>query len=637
MKILLIGNPNVGKSAVFTQLTGVNVRTSNYPGTTVTYTTGTLTVLKKSAACSSCTAGKCNGCQVQKAEKIEVIDVPGTYRLDPECEAERVACRLLPEGDMFINVVDSTNLERNLNLTLQLLELGKPMIVVLNMWDDTRHKGISIDVEKLSEILGVPVVTTTGVTGAGIDTLVHTILHHFGKTAPKKTYENRWQTIGEITNAVQNLEHRHHTFLERLQDISVHPLAGIPIAIITLVVLFQIIIYTGEFLIGLMEQLFDKLYTPVIMLLSRFLGGSGVLHQILLGDISGDKIDYESAMGVLTTGVFMELGLVFPYILIFYIILGFLEDFGYLPRVAVLFDRFMHKVGLHGFSIIPMILAMGCNVPGILAVRNLESRRQRFITAALAAITIPCLAQSAIIFSLTASYGTGYVVAILTTIIALWIILGSILRVTVKGTTDTLIMEVPPYRLPGVKVLLRNLGSRLYGFLTDAFPYVLGGILFVNVLSLLGVMDFLGNLAKPVISGVFGLPSEAVASYIIGIVRKDAAVALLEPLSLSAAQMVTGVTTLIIYFPCMATFVVVLKELGLKDTVKIFLIMAAITLTTGTWMRFILPAVQSPWLYALVTFIPAVLVMIAADRIASRRNPEQSADTLPDEPVTGNK
>ena len=142
----------------------------------------------------------------------------------------------------------------------------------------------------------------------------------------------------------------------------------------------------------------------------------------------------------------------------------------------MLFDRFMHRVGLHGFSIIPMMLAMGCNIPGILAVRNIESRRQRFITATLTAITIPCFAQSAIIFSITATYGTGYVVAILGTILSVWLVLGSVLSFFVKGTTDTLIMEVPPYRLPAFKVQLRNLGSRIYGFLTDAFPYVLGSL-----------------------------------------------------------------------------------------------------------------------------------------------------------------
>ncbi len=619
MKILLMGNPNVGKSAVFTQLTGVNVRTSNYPGTTVSFATGTLTVWKKNSGCESCGIGHCKGCAEKKTEKIEVVDVPGTYRLDPECEAEQVACRLLPEGDMIVNVVDATNLERNLNLTLQLLELGKPVIVVLNMWDDTLHKGISIDVDKLSQMLGVPVATTTGLTGAGIDKLIQYILNYPKETSTKRNFQDRWKTIGEIVTAVQSLEHRHHTFLEKLQDISVHPYAGIFIAVSMLIIIFRIIITTGEFLIGLMEQLFEKYYTPLMLALSRQMGGEGVLHQIFIGDISGDTIDYEAAMGVLTTGIFMEVGLVFPYILIFYIVLGFLEDLGYLPRIAILFDRFMHKVGLHGFSIIPMMLAMGCNVPGLMAIRNLESRRQRFITATLTAITIPCLAQSAIIFSLTASYGTGHVVAILATIFSIWLVLGSALRLMVKGTTDTLIMEVPPYRLPGFKVQLRNLGSRLYGFLTDAFPYVLGGIFFVNVLTILGVMDFLANLARPVITGIFGLPDGAVASFVIGIVRKDAAVAILEPFHLSGAQMITGVTTLIIYFPCMATFVVLLKELGLKDTLKSFLIMLVITMLSGAYIRFSMSLLVNPWLYTVTTLLLAFSVMVLVNYIAGKK------------------
>ena len=233
------------------------------------------------------------------------------------------------------------------------------------------------------------------------------------------------------------------------------------------------------------------------------------------------------------------------------------------------------------------------------------------------------MAQSAIIFSLTASYGTGHVIAILITIMALWVVLGSFLRLTVKGTTDTLIMEIPPYRLPGFKVLMRNLGTLLYEFLTDAFPYVLGGILFVNILTMLGVMDFLGNLAKPVISGVFGLPSEAVSSYLIGIVRKDASVALLEPLALNGVQMITGVTTLIIYFPCMATFVVLLKELGFKDTAKSMLIMVEVTILTGTWVRLTMLIVHnSPWLYTLVTALFAITVMVVANRKAMQKSSE---------------
>ncbi len=619
-KILLMGNPNVGKSAIFTSLTGINVRTSNYPGTTVSYAAGILTVLRKNSSCASCCKSSCKGCSVGSTEKFEVIDVPGTYRLDPLSEAEKVACQLLPEGDIIINVVDATNLERNLNLTLQLLEMNKPVVVVLNMWDDTVHKGISIDPEKLSKMLGVPVVTTTGITGEGIDKLIEYIMNYPPESVTKREYKNRWAAIGEIINAVQNLEHRRHTFLERLQDISIHPFYGIPIAILVIIAIFRVIIGIGEYLIGLMEQLFERFYTPLIMSLSRVLGGGGVLHQILIGDISGETIDYEAAMGVLTTGVFLEIGIVLPYILIFYIVLGFLEDLGYLPRLAVLFDRFMHRVGLHGFSIIPMMLAMGCNIPGILAVRNIESRRQRFITATLTAITIPCFAQSAIIFSITATYGTGYVVAILGTILSVWLVLGSVLSFFVKGTTDTLIMEVPPYRLPAFKVQLRNLGSRIYGFLTDAFPYVLGGILFVNILTILGAMDFIGNLAAPVITGIFGLPEGAVASFVVGIVRKDAAVALLEPLNISGAQMVVGVTLLIIYFPCMATFVIMLKELGFADTFKSFMIMVIVTLLVGTYIRAFMAVFNDPWIYVIFTVLLSFAVMLVLSRIADRRH-----------------
>jgi len=179
--------------------------------------------------------------------------------------------------------------------------------------------------------------------------------------------------IGHIIEKTQQLTHRHHTLWERIGDASINPIAGIPIAIIILTISFAIIRFIGESIIGyIMEPLFDKLWTPVLMKLSALLGGSGFFHDILLGKLVNGSIAYVESLGLLSTGLFVPLGMVLPYIISFYFVLSFVEDSGYLPRLGILIDKFMHKLGIHGLAIIPMLLGIGCNVPGALATRVLE-------------------------------------------------------------------------------------------------------------------------------------------------------------------------------------------------------------------------------------------------------------------------
>lgn len=588
MNILLIGNPNVGKSAIFSHLTGVSVTTSNYPGTTVQYAKGYLTY---------------------KGRKYDVIDVPGTYQLDPEAESEKVAADMINEGDILVNVVDSTNLERNLNLTLQLMEYGKPMVIVLNMWDDAKHKGIEIDTGKLQKLLKIPVITTNGLTGEGLNDLPGKCISTEGVQWGKLSAVQRWETIGNIVMEVQNLSHRHHTFIERLQDLSIHSLYGPPIALVLLYFAFKMIITAGEILTEYTTMLFDAVYTPFILSVSRMLGGQGMIHSLLIGELSGSQIKYEGAMGVLTTGLFVALGIVLPYIVLFYLVFGFLEDLGYLPRVAIIFDRLLHKIGLHGYSVIPMFLACGCNVPGVLAIRNLETRRERFITAVVTCTTIPCMAQTSLIVKAVGERGGVYIALTFVTLFSVWAILGMFLKGTVKGNTPTLLLEVPPYRVPNIKLQLKKLWMRIKCFLKEAIPYVLGGILLINLLHVTGVIAWIGKLFSPLVKGVFGLPEETVAALIIGIVRKDAAVALLEPLGLSNMQMVTAVLVLTLYFPCVATFTVLVKELRMKDTVRAIAIMLVVTLAAGGGVK-LLSYIYSPGMIIVVELAFVIILSL---------------------------
>ena len=571
-KVFLIGNPNVGKSALFSRLTGVHVIASNYPGTTVEYSQGFL---------------RLNG------TKTEVIDVPGTYSLQPGSKAEEVAISMLAKAvekndSIIINVIDATNLERNLNLTLQIIKMKIPMIIALNFWDETRHVGVQIKTKKLAQILGIPVITTSAVSGEGINQLVSCL-----KEARLSSYsyldENRWAEIGSIVSQTQILSHRHHTFFERIEDISIHPLAGIPVALLVLFAAFTLIRLIGESLISyVFEPLFDLLWAPVVMSLSTQLDHSGFLHGLLIGNLVDGRINFVESLGLLTTGLFVPLGMVLPYVVSFYFALGFLEDSGYLPRLGVLVDNLMHKLGIHGLAIIPMLLGVGCNVPGAMATRILETRREKFIASTLMAIAVPCMAQTAMIFGLVGPYGALGIGAVFLTLFIVWISLGLILNRIIEGESPEIFVEIPPYRLPYFSALFKKLWMRIRWFLKEAVPFVLLGVLFVNILYMTGIIEFVGKLTAPLITGVMGLPSEAVGALIVGFLRKDVAVGMLVPLGLSMKQMIIASVVLTMYFPCIATFSVLVKELHIKDMLKATLIMISTTIIVSSGLNFVL-------------------------------------------------
>ncbi|GAI04928.1 unnamed protein product, partial [marine sediment metagenome] len=277
---------------------------------------------------------------------------------------------------------------------------------------------------------------------------------------------------------------------------------------------------------------------------------------VLIGNLIAGEIDYFQSFGLLSTGFYIPLGAVLPYIVSFYLALGILEDVGYLPRLAVLMDTLMHRLGLHGYAIIPTILGFGCNVPAIMATRILESRRQRFIAATLISIGVPCAALQAMIIGLVGQQGGQYVAMVYGSLFASWVIIGLILNRIVKGFSPELLVEIPPYRLPPWRVIGEKLWLRVSGFIKEALPIVLSTVLVVNILYTLGVFDAIANIAAPIVSGLLGLPKETVVALVIGFLRKDVAMGMLAPLALTAKQLVISSTVLAMFFPCVATFVI---------------------------------------------------------------------------------
>lgn len=559
-----MGNPNVGKSVVFARLTGAKVIASNYPGTTVDFYKG----------------------KIKIGEEIyELIDAPGTYSLEPSNKAEEVAKKLLEEADIVINVVDATNLERNLYLTLQLLETKKPMIVALNLWDEAKHLGIKIDVEKLENELGVPVVPTVALTGEGIKKLVERIKEAKGGNL-KLEEAQRWAKIGEIVKKVEKISHRHHTWKDWLAEITIKPLTGVPIAIIILAFCFVIVRFIGEGIANLISPLFDA-YLPLLQRLADFLGDN-ILRDILVGQLIDGKVSFEESMGLLSTALYVPFGVVLPYIIAFYVVLSILEDTGYLPRLATLTDNIFHRLGMHGYGIITVFLGLGCNVPGAMATRSLETRKQRFISATLLAIAVPCMAQIAMIFGALGAYGMKYIAIVFITLAILYFLMGLILNRFVKGESPEIFMEIPPYRKPSLTAIAKKTWMRIQWFLRDAIPWLFFGVFIINILYALHILDFIGNLLSPIIVGWFGLKREAAVALIAGFLRKDLAVGMLLPLQMTAKQLVIAITILAIYFPCVATFTTLMKELGIKDMFKATLIMLFTAFVVGGLQRILL-------------------------------------------------
>jgi len=561
-KILLAGNPNVGKSAVFSRLTGTRVLISNYPGSTVEYSQGQVDI---------------------GGIEYAVIDVPGTYSLSAESDAEKVATDMLGEGDIIVNVLDSTNLERNIFLTMQLLKLRKPMVIVLNIWDDTKHLGIKIDADKLSEILNVPVITTVAVIGVGITRLKDAI-----PSARVSDYDlggdDIWKHIGSIIGSVQSISHRHHTFLERLSDILIKPVTGIPIAGLILMLSFEFTRFIGETLISaVLDPLYLKFYAPfVIRLVST--SDSSMLSTLLLGADTNAM----SGFGILTTGVYIPLVVVLPYIFSFYLVLSVLEDSGYLPRLAVLLDSVMHKFGLHGYGTIPVILGLGCKVPAILATRILEKRREKLLATVLILLTAPCMPQTAMIISILLEHGASYIALTLGIIIFMGLISGYLLNKLLKGDAPELFIEIPPIRKLRPNMLLKKMWLRMKGFVLEAIPLIMLGVLIVNICEMSGLIGYISAHYGRSVTWILGLPEDAFPVILFGFLRKDVSISLLAPYGLNAAQLVVSCVFLTLYLPCISTFFVISRELGLKSALKISAFTFTVSLLLGGLLNLVL-------------------------------------------------
>jgi ferrous iron transport protein B len=542
--IMLAGNPNSGKSLVFSRITGLCVVSANYAGTTVDIKKGRFRY---------------------HDNEYEMVDAPGLYSLEVNSDAEKAALDNIEKCDILINIIDSTNLERNLSLTLQLAAMRKPMVVCLNFWDDTSHKGISINAKELENLLDVPVVTVSALSGEGMSDLIASLEKSRVSGVSYSDKDDRWATIGSIIDKVQKIRHRHHTVLERLSDISLHPVGGLVMAAAVLSVTFLILRFVGEWLTNsLMEPFFTGIYNPAV---TSFTGH--IPYGFIRGLLIGYTSDPLQSFGILTSGVYIALVLVFPYFFTFYLLFGFLEDFGYLPRLAVVLDTFFHRIGLHGESSIPIMLGLGCKVPAFLATRTLVNKKEKILTLALIMMSAPCLPQSAMIVSLGMHYGIAPVISVFVILVANSLVINALLNRIIKGNTPELFMEIPSCRMPSIVLLGKKLWFRILDYFKEVFPLIAIGVLVINVLEYLHVIIWMTDTVGRGITAILGLPGEIAPVMLLGFLRKDVSISLIAPFNLSAHQFITASVFLVLYVPCIASFFSIIKEIKIKAALAV--------------------------------------------------------------------
>ncbi|MBN2086848.1 ferrous iron transport protein B [Candidatus Peregrinibacteria bacterium] len=616
LNIVLAGQANVGKSVIFNHLTGLHQHIGNWAGKTVEKAEGTL---------------------FYKGYSIDVLDLPGiysltTYSLEELISREYIAVQ---KPDFVINVVSATNLERNLLFTLQLLELERPIVIALNMFDLIKHKGIEIDFQKLEELLNVPIVPTIGAQRKGLTKVLdsgiklirnsaskHKSLLKYGKEVEerievlikdlaniKTLYPKRWLAIKllEKDKAIEMLINntgvlsKTKKLINELEKIHGHD-SSIVIAqercFLSSQILQKVMKITKPKKITLSEKWGNvtshKFWGYLIMVtilllmfLSVFQFGdwfSSMLEKI--GSGFHTKWDAVFGVSVLASlawsaieGVIALIEIALPYIIPFYLILFLLEDWGYLARVAFLTDSFMHRMGVHGKACIPLILGFGCNVPACLSCRIMETERERFLTGFLTTL-VPCAAVTVIIMGLVGKFvGIGWALGLYLFAIIVIFILGKIASKILPGEPTELIMEMPEYKQPNLKTVILQTWFRLKKFICIATPVVVISGVIIEAVRLLNGLPFIANLLSPITVNWLGLPSITGILLILGILRKELILVMLATLMgttnfievMTPVQMITLALVSMFYIPCVATIAALWKEFGWKKTLIISL------------------------------------------------------------------
>jgi len=583
-KIVLAGNPNVGKSVFFNALTGLYVDVSNYPGTTLEISHG-------------------------RYGQDVIIDTPGVYGISSFNDEERIARDIILEADLVLNVVDAVHLDRDLFLTQQIIDTGVPVIVALNMLDEATRQGLKIDHEKLSDLLGVPVIPTVAVEKEGLSQLksalelarpgktlplVRKLLHESGNSGLKQgeallilegdmavsarngvepgdkredIYLARRERVNEITSLVCQEVSQGAAFGTLLGRWMLKPLPGTVLLLFTLYLMYKTIgVFIAGDVVGFTEEtVMLGIYEPFIRnVVSMLVNPESFWGEILIGEF-----------GLLTMTPTYVLGLLLPLVVGFYLILSILEDSGYLPRIAALVDRLMNYVGLNGRAVIPLLLGFGCVTLATIVTRLLGSERERRIAIFLLALAIPCSAQLGVIAGMLAGLGAGYVALYVLIVFCIMAVVGTLLNHIIPGKSSDLLIDLPPIRLPKIRNVLQKTGIKSYQFLMEATPIFAVGALVISLLQVSGILITLQNFLAPLTVGWLNLPKESATAFLMGIVRRDFGAAGMYDLALAPMQSLVALVTLTLFVPCIAAMLVLVKERGRREAPVIWV---------GSWL-----------------------------------------------------
>jgi ferrous iron transport protein B len=581
--ILLMGPPNVGKSVIFNHLTGLNVSCANYAGTTVEFVAG------KTRLASG---------------EMLLVDVPGTYTLSATNQAEQVAvdmlrgrhkpgspsncphCRedtLVCADDLsdqpvaVICVVDANNLESSLYLLLQVLEFGLPTVVALNRVDLAGDRNIQIDLNKLSARLGIPVVPMVAIEKKGfpeLEAALDRLITRPDKPAkawdPEKT--GLWKTAEEITRQVCTTG-KEATLSRRRQwgEKLIHPWPGLPLAILILLLSFALIVGIGMQLRQLiLLPLFRGLIIPQIVTVVEALVSPGMIRNIMVGEY-----------GFLVKGIEWPFTLVMPYVLSFYGVMAVLEDSGYLPRLGVLLDGLLNKIGLQGSSIIPLLLGYGCGIPGILATRALSSGKEKLMIATMICMAIPCISQTGAFIAMLSERSVTVVVAVFAVSFMALILAGLVMDKMMRGPRPLTIIEIPELLPPRIDVLSKKIWVRLKRYVTDgALPMVVAvGI--ASVLYETGIMAAVGSFLSPLVVHWLRLPEEASIPLVLGIMRRELAVLPLIEMDLTTMQLFVGAVVGLFYVPCIAIVATLAREFNIRTAFFMLILTSSTAFLVG--------------------------------------------------------
>ncbi len=636
-KVVLVGNPNVGKSVVFNALTGAYTTVSNYPGTSVEVSRGHCRIAGRS---------------------YEILDTPGMYSMMPITEEERVARKILLTEDphAVVHVIDARNLERMLPMTLQLIEAGLPVILVVNIIDEAERLGIQLDLNLLQENLGIPVIGAVMKRKVGLDELRQAIadyamvpykpfvyapdleqdidqliklIHGDYRLSRRATsilllqkdddivqlvaekeagngYEQLTETIREITfkrradlHLQISLERRKvckqmlkevvtqsvqegEPFGEKLSRWMMNPLTGTPILL--LVVYFGLYKFVGGFGAGTMVDFFEGnlfenyINPPVVNFSEKYLTANW-LFELVAGEY-----------GLWTLGIRYAVALVLPIVGTFFLIFSLLEDTGYFPRLALLVDLLFKKIGLSGRAVIPIVLGFGCDTMATLVTRTLETKRERIIATMLLALAIPCSAQLGVILGLLSAEPNA--LAVWTVFLLLvFLFIGFLASKVLPGESPVFYMEIPPLRLPQLRNVAVKTLTRMQSYFVEILPLFLFASVVLWAGKMTGTLGSVINVFAPVVKAI-GLPVEVTTAFVFGFFRRDFGAAGLYDLQssglLNATQLTVAAVTLTLFVPCVAQFLVMIKERGIKVAVIIFIFVTAMAFSSGWFLNKVL-------------------------------------------------